>query len=81
VEYYKSNEYVAYAEPNYITYLPNPTDDSGITEENLDIADVPMNFPNDPGFSLQWGLYSNNTTNVSTGRSDIHAPEAWNVPP
>jgi thermitase len=79
VEYYKSNEYVAYAEPNYITYLPNPTDDSGITEENLDIADVPMNFPNDPGFSLQWGLYSNNTTNVSTGRSDIHAPEAWNV--
>jgi subtilisin family serine protease len=77
VKYYKSNEYVAYAEPNYITYLPSPIGKNENLAQSLENEAAGMTIPNDPDFNLQWGLY--NTQNSSFGRADISAPEAWNI--
>jgi len=77
VKYYKANQYVTYAEPNYITYLPKPIGNANdnVQEANTDTSG--MIIPNDPDFPLQWGLY--NSVNTSAGRADISAPEAWNI--
>ncbi len=77
VKYYKSNEYVTWAEPNYITYLPSPIGKNENLAQSLENEAAGMTIPNDPDFNLQWGLY--NTQNSSSGRADISAPEAWNI--
>ncbi|NLV27874.1 MAG: S8 family serine peptidase [Methanomicrobiales archaeon] len=77
VDFYKSSQYVSYAEPNYIMQAPSPVSD--VTDKANEQKEEPagMTIPNDPGFENQWGLY--NTYNVSSGRADIHATEAWNI--
>lgn len=77
VNFYKSNEYVSYAEPNYITYLPTQPSRDTTSIQGLENETPGKTIPNDPDFALQWGLY--NTLNVSSGRADISAPEAWNI--
>jgi len=77
VHYYKSSEYVVFAEPNYIMKLPMSTSNSNSSVQGLEGETPDMTIPDDPDFGLQWGLY--NTQNISTGRADISAPEAWNV--
>ncbi|WP_373838073.1 S8 family serine peptidase [Methanospirillum sp.] len=77
VRFFKSSEYVRYAEPNYVTYIPGPIGgtENSISEQGNESSG--MTIPNDPGFYLQWGLY--NTQNISSERADISAPEAWNI--
>lgn len=77
VQFFKSNEHVVYAEPNYVTNLPAPLGNSENTVQGLDSETPGMTIPNDPDFDIQWGLY--NTLNSSAGRADISAPEAWNI--
>ena len=77
VQYFKSNEYVSYAEPNYVTYLPGPIGGTGNSIREAGEDTPGMTIPDDPDFNLQWGLY--NTLNINTERADISAPEAWNI--
>jgi len=77
VQFYKSNEHVLYAEPNYVITLPTPLGKGENIIQGLDSETPGMTIPNDPDFDLQWGLY--NTLNSSAGRADISAPEAWNI--
>jgi hypothetical protein len=48
----------------------SPTTSAAPLDQTAQIASV----PNDPSFSVQWGL--NNTSNQA---ADINAPQAWNV--
>ncbi|HOJ96760.1 MAG TPA: S8 family serine peptidase [Methanospirillum sp.] len=77
VQFYKSNEHVVYAEPNYVTHLPAPLGNSENVVQTLESEAPGMTIPNDPDFNLQWGMY--NTQNGSSARADISAPEAWNI--
>lgn len=77
VQYFKSNDYVSYAEPNFVTYLPGPIGGTGNSISESGEETPGMTIPDDPDFNLQWGLY--NTLNISTERADISAPEAWNI--
>jgi subtilisin family serine protease len=77
VNFYKSNEHVSFAEPNYITSLPTPVTKTEGNVQSQNKTSGGMTIPNDPDFGLQWGLY--NTSISGSDRADIHAPEAWNI--
>lgn len=86
VALYRQNQYVKFAEPNYITEIIKP-DQSSVSKVNSlkfssnsgisEVVNAPQTLPNDPYFERQWGLF--NRLLSTDIRADIHAPEAWNV--
>jgi subtilisin family serine protease len=85
IKEYEANQYVKFAEPNYIgSYCSTPTDyeqyresQSTISYQNFNIKSNTV-IPNDPYFNLQWGLHNTGQTG-GTVDADIDAPEAWNL--
>lgn len=85
VAIYRQNQYVKFAEPNYIIEIVDPVGDYTTNQNPLIKSDyqikeeinAPQTIPNDPMFDRQWGLLNKIVT--SDLRPDIHAPEAWNV--
>jgi C1A family cysteine protease len=78
IQEYQSDPSVEYAEPNYILSLSPPViDDSSLPGETGQGI-----YPDDPLFSLQWGL-SNTGQEVNgvsgTAGADISMGEAWEV--
>jgi subtilisin family serine protease len=77
IQEYEKNPSVLYAEPDYLIslYPENPVMVAA-TGENLAIAAARV--PNDPEFSLQWGMKnSGQAPFYGTSGADIRAPDAW----
>jgi len=83
---YKANQYVEFAEPNYIGSYCDVSDGF---EKSQDAQGVIVNdqhfnknlnnfLPDDPYFNLQWGLHNTGQTG-GVPDMDIDAPEAWDL--
>lgn len=72
---YAASDQVVYAEPNYISGLPNIVSalDAPITP-----SDIPAIFPDDPDFTEQYNLYNTGQTGGTPG-ADVNAPDAWQI--
>ncbi|PWR72327.1 S8 family serine peptidase [Methanospirillum lacunae] len=77
IQEYTANPNVLYAEPDYLVSLPQEQSDKVSAKvESVEMAS--MRTPNDPSFSLQWGL-KNSGQGPFYGKSgaDIKASDAW----
>ncbi|HWQ62980.1 MAG TPA: S8 family serine peptidase [Methanospirillum sp.] len=77
IQEYAANPNVLYAEPDYLVSLPpEQADKVSAKVESVEMAS--MRTPNDPSFSLQWGL-KNSGQAPFYGKSgaDIKASDAW----
>jgi len=77
IQEYTANPNVLYAEPDYLVTLPpEQADKISSTVDSLEVAS--LRTPNDPEFSLQWGL-KNTGQAPFYGKygADIKAPDAW----
>ena len=77
IQEYVANPNVLYAEPDYLVSLPpEQTDKVSAKVESVEMAS--MRTPNDPSFSLQWGLKnSGQAPFYGKSGSDIKASDAW----
>lgn len=79
IQEYTANPNVLYAEPDYLVSLPpEQADNVPAKVESVEMAS--MRTPNDPSFSLQWGL-KNSGQAPFYGKSgaDIKASDAWST--
>ena len=79
VNTYNANPNVLYAEPDYLISLP-PDQPVRVAETNQLFGIAATSVPNDPEYSLEWGL-KNAGQSPFNGKSgaDIKAPQAWSI--
>ena len=69
----EQSQYVVYAEPNFLISL-DPVEQAGDTQFLASHAAQPLQVPNDPMYSSQWGLtkiQADKAWDITTGRQDI----------
>jgi subtilisin family serine protease len=77
MEAYKDNPDVLYVEPDYVISL-SPIEDTGFPAGMVSAQAVTASYPNDPGFTNQWGLCNTGQAPFSgTPGADIRALAAW----
>ncbi|MDD1729779.1 MAG: S8 family serine peptidase [Methanospirillum sp.] len=76
---YANNSEVLYAEADTIIAL-SPDENRESVSDSSGSSTIASVTPNDPGFSLLWGLHNTGQTPFSgTADADIDAPEAWDT--
>jgi len=74
VQILEQSQYVVYAEPNFLISLGPVEQATGDTQSLATHAAQPLQVPNDPMYSSQWGLtkiQADKAWDITTGRQDI----------